>query len=340
MFAREVNGSDVIKEALNHVVLVQIDCEKGEGPEIAKKYGVRGYPTFIAINAAGETTDSTIGYGGAEAWASFARSSAADRRTIAAKTAAYDEAPTAALAFSLANHASTSYDFEGAVDYFRVARTRDPANAAEYTESILTNMYYGSYSEAFTLDEIEAEVEPAFHHADTDVADKLNLASMITDVAKSAGEPGRAAPYLQAAMAASADATDEDLTGQRAHLAVDAALIVDENPEKALELMRGTMPEGWQEDPRRLNRFAWWCFENRVDLEEALALALKGVELAPDDESRAQILDTVAEICNAMGDCGKAVDFIKRAVELQPENQGYQDQLTRFEQLLEEQRRG
>jgi len=340
VFAREVNESAVIKDALQHVVLVEIDCEKGEGPELAKKYGVGGYPTYIAVNGDGEITDSIIGYPGAEGWASFAKSTTIDRRTIEAKTAAYAEKPTATLARSLGNRASTGYDFKGAVGYFHKARELDPDNAAEFTEQILTNMYYGSYGGAFTIDEVEAEVKPAFNAPDADTGDKLQLAEMMTQAAKSTGVPERAASYLKAALAAPVDPSDENHVRSRDRLAVDAALIIDKDEDKAVALVRASYDEGWDETPRGLNRFAWWCFENRVNMDEGLALALMGADLAEDDRSRARILDTVAEICNALGNCGKAVDYIKQAVELQPDSQSYKDQLARFEKLLAEQTQG
>jgi len=334
VFAREVNESEVMKAALEHVVLVQVDCEKGKGPEIAKTYSVRGYPTFMTVDAEGAVTGGYLGYDGPDSWAAYAMDCAADNRTVAAKKAAYAETPTAALARALAQHASTAYDFKSAVGYFRTARDMDAARAGDYTDSILQFMYYGSFSGDFGLEEIEPEAKSVFFAADTDVADKLDLAYMITGVAKSSGVPERAAPYLREAMAVSADVTDEELLGTREHLAVDAALIVDDDPERAVGLMRANLPEGWQDDHRRLNRFAWWCFENGVNLEEALSLALKGVDLSPDDQARAQILDTAAEICNALGDCSQAVDHMKRAVEMQPDNAGYKDQLVRFETRL------
>ena len=33
---------------------VKLDMEKGEGPEIGKKYGVKSYPTYLYINSKGE----------------------------------------------------------------------------------------------------------------------------------------------------------------------------------------------------------------------------------------------------------------------------------------------
>ncbi len=41
---------------------VSINAEKGEGKDIAKKYGVRGYPTFVFIHPDGSTLLQTRGY--------------------------------------------------------------------------------------------------------------------------------------------------------------------------------------------------------------------------------------------------------------------------------------
>ncbi len=42
-------------------VNAKIDMEKGEGPEIAKKYGVRAYPTYIFVNGDGELVHRSLG---------------------------------------------------------------------------------------------------------------------------------------------------------------------------------------------------------------------------------------------------------------------------------------
>ena len=91
------------------------------------------------------------------------------------------------------------------------------------------------------------------------------------------------------------------------------------------------MPEGWREDPGQLNNFAWWCFENNTNLDEAEELALHGVEIATSDGDRANILDTAAEICAARGNCDEAIARIKQAIELSPDRNYYKDQLARFE---------
>ena len=41
---------------------VSVDGEKGEGVQLAKKYGVKGYPTFVFLNPDGTISYQTSGY--------------------------------------------------------------------------------------------------------------------------------------------------------------------------------------------------------------------------------------------------------------------------------------
>lgn len=43
-------------------VAIKIDAEKGEGPALAKKYGVKAYPTFVVCDAAGNALGDFAGY--------------------------------------------------------------------------------------------------------------------------------------------------------------------------------------------------------------------------------------------------------------------------------------
>ena len=42
-------------------ICIKVDMEKGEGPELAKKYGVRSYPSLLYLNENGELLNYTIG---------------------------------------------------------------------------------------------------------------------------------------------------------------------------------------------------------------------------------------------------------------------------------------
>ena len=113
---------------------------------------------------------------------------------------------------------------------------------------------------------------------------------------------------------------------------VDAILVEKDGP-KAVRLKRDLMPEGWKDDVSQLNSFAWWCFQNNVNLEEAEVLGRRGIELASPGPDRASILDTVAEVCNARGNCDDAVELIEKAIEDHPEKEFYRKQLARFQEI-------
>ena len=127
---------------------------------------------------------------------------------------------------------------------------------------------------------------------------------------------------------------DEDVVTFRTKMGPDYALHIEKDSEKAVELHKAMLPENWNEDPNLLNNIAWWCFENGINLDEAETLARKGIELSDPGTDRANIYDTLAEICNLNGNCGDAVDYIRLAIKDAPDNEYFPKQEKRFEQLL------
>ena len=143
-------------------------------------------------------------------------------------------------------------------------------------------------------------------------------------------------PYLQAIVEATEGIAHENekLASKRAWLLPDYALFIEKDVDKAVALRKDVLPDGWEEDATQLNNFAWWCFENQVNLDEAEELARRGVELAEPGTPKANVLDTLAEICNSKDDCSHAVEYIRLAIAEDPENEYFQNQLTRFEEIL------
>jgi len=42
-------------------ICLKVNAEKGEGPSLAKKYGIRGYPTLIIADASGKVLTKVMG---------------------------------------------------------------------------------------------------------------------------------------------------------------------------------------------------------------------------------------------------------------------------------------
>ena len=74
--------------------------------------------------------------------------------------------------------------------------------------------------------------------------------------------------------------------------------------------------------------------QNKINLKEAEKMARKGVELTSPGRDKANVLDTLAEICNLSGECGDAVDYIRMAVAEDPDNEYFREQLIRIEKIL------
>lgn len=76
------------------------------------------------------------------------------------------------------------------------------------------------------------------------------------------------------------------------------------------------------------NNTAWLAVRCKRDLDAALEHARKGVELEPDNAGH---LDTLAEVHFQRGDKAKAVELMKKCVEMQPKYEYFRKQLKRMQ---------
>ena len=76
------------------------------------------------------------------------------------------------------------------------------------------------------------------------------------------------------------------------------------------------------------NNTAWLAVRCRRDLDAALEHARKGVELEPDNAGH---LDTLAEVYFQRGDKDKAVELMKKCIDMQPRYEYFRRQLKRMQ---------
>jgi tetratricopeptide (TPR) repeat protein len=308
-------------------VFYPVDAEGEEGKELKEQFAIGGYPTFIVTNAEAETISRWWGYDTAEEFIEAVDEAKADPTTIAEKVARFEAAPTVEDAVLLGKYHMTREEGPEAVEYLTTAVELGPDDGHEY--HLFWATYVGFSEEDFTVEELKGVADQALASPNLDAEELVDVARN-TVRALEDDDPDGAAVYIAAGLAASEGTDDEDLLNDRRKLLISEALLVKNDPELALGLVREGLPEGWEEDAGRLNGFAWWCFENEVNLEEAEMLARKGAELAEDDIQKAQILDTVAEIAYLRGNQAEAVALIEQAIELDPESENYGKQLDRF----------
>lgn len=313
-------------------VLVQIDGEKGEGVEIAKHYKVHAYPSFLLTNAKGELLDRWVGFENVDAFATTLKNASSEGLTFHARKERFGQNPTAKDAAKLAELNAYEGNYAEAAALYSRASTLD--SNANYGVEAFQMVAKGAYYNVFPVAEVTRHADGLFASEKTTDAEVLKVAQTMAKVASRSHDQAHYLPYLEQAMARTAHSKDEGVQKARSMMMPDYALHVQKDAKKAVDLKKAIMPEGWMDQANHLNNFAWWCFENEINLHEAESLARKGVELAEAGTTKANVLDTLAEICNLKGDCGDAVEIIQLAVAEAPDNEYFRQQLKRFEELL------
>ncbi len=102
--------------------------------------------------------------------------------------------------------------------------------------------------------------------------------------------------------------------------------------EYALGIMDDYLVSG-DVDAQTLNGLAWDLAIRQLYPERAVEIAIMAIEMEPED---ANIMDTVAESYYALGEFEKAVEWEQKALELDPENVFFNEQLVKFLESLEE----
>ena len=74
MKANVFTDTEVANYYNSNFINVSVDAEKGEGTALARKYGTRGYPTFVFINSDGSLVKQTSGYRKAEKFLELGKS--------------------------------------------------------------------------------------------------------------------------------------------------------------------------------------------------------------------------------------------------------------------------
>lgn len=312
------------------VVLYKIDAEKGPGPELAKQYSVRAYPTFLLTNTDGETLDRWLGFAAVPAFVETATTALTDPLTVSARSRRFNEEPTERDAKKLAEIHGAMGHAGDAVAFYRRAQGLGASSETNYDLAILNAM--AGAGAMFASADVRAQADKVLADPNVEPGDVVRVASTMRRVTGGDETKDAYVPYLTAAH----EATGGDLAGP---LAIDHALYVAKDKKLALQALISQQPKGWEKEAGSLNEVAWWCFEQRHALDKAEKWARKGISLAAAGSEKAAILDTLAEICAVKGDCGDSVDLMRQAVKEDPTNEYYQKQLVRFEGLLAEKKK-
>lgn len=334
-FTRAVEEDEIMKDALAGKVLFYVKNPDTTG--YIEQNRVYLYPTFLVLNSAGEPLHTWIGWSGSERWAEYLDLATREPLTVDARKVLFAANPTFTDAYMLGTVEYTRRNTRAGHNYYREAMKLDDAAARREGVPILlfNTAYRGVATGDFTAEECAAVTEDVLRDERVRPEDALQITERLVRAVDEAGEE-TVASFLRMAYPIVERDTSQDLYTWRQRFYGNYAMIVEKNPAKAVVYKREAMPDGWKDDPAQLNSFAWWCFENRVNLEEAEDFSRRSIELAADSRAKANCLDTLAEIVNLRGDTAGALDLIKQALEIDPDNDYIKGQRTRFEEELDQ----
>jgi len=113
----------------------KIDAEKGEGPDLAKKYGVKGFPTIIFTDADGVEIDRIYGYLPAEQFLKKMKDYNTGTNTFGSIMKMLEANPDDAVANYMMAEKISSNGLEGDVKiYLNKTISLDPSNSLGYTD--------------------------------------------------------------------------------------------------------------------------------------------------------------------------------------------------------------
>jgi len=312
---------------LNDVVLIQIDCEKGEGIDLAKSYKIQGYPTFVLANSSASTMSRWMGYT-KDQFVKKMETGFADLTTIEEKEARYISQPDLPTALALAEYSQSVGDLQKSVDYYQEADPLDADN--DYAYDLFQLYRWGNRKGTFTAEEVKNSGEKALASRHTDDKSRFWVLHAMSGYAAKDPENQKLLAHVIDAQKLITEKPDVAPDRYKMDISVFHALLIEKDSEKAVNMKKAAMPEGWMDDAGDLNAFSWWCFENKVNLEEAEKMARRGIKLADPGRQKAMIIDTCAEIVNARGNPAEAVELIQLALKEDPDSKFYQEQLGKF----------
>lgn len=91
MMTSKVFPQEKVGDFMNQFICVKYDMEKGEGPELAEKFGVRAYPTFVILNWDGTLRHKLVGGGDADGFIERVKEAFDDNKALGLLQAKYDE---------------------------------------------------------------------------------------------------------------------------------------------------------------------------------------------------------------------------------------------------------
>ena len=309
--AKNVFTNDTAADFYNkNFVNAKIDMENGEGIEIAKKYGIRAYPTILYINSDGTQMHRVCGAGPVKSFIADGEDALSPNKQLATAMANFGngkvDAKTAYAYFSKLDKACQTFDTE-MNNYFSSIKENDLYTRGNWD---IIYKYVTDYkSKTFQSLELNREKYAKLFNSDS-VESKIN--SIYSNGLWSALGSKNMTEYesIKSKLQKSKTKEAEEILLQSE---IDLCL-QSQDWTKYAAAVTNYISKCNVQNPGQLNSYAWTFYENIDDkkmLESATEWAKKATELHPDWA----FYDTHAALLFKLGKKSEAQTMAKKAIE-------------------------
>ncbi|MEL0337213.1 MAG: hypothetical protein VXA50_02535 [bacterium] len=313
------SNEKIINFANDNLISLKIDAEKGSGPKQKEKYRVRGYPTIIILDNAGNELDRIIGYLPPDNFLKELNRIKNGTNTLSDLQLKYSEnSNDIAIQLDLAKKYIDLNVKDSAKKYLDDIQSYHRSNNAFTFQNFynLSQLYYRIGEIEVSIDILDQIVdqgidssESAYFYGLLYKAKKNNtIDDLMVYVENTNDTTRKKQSYWQMIRTIKKNDNDPSLEAQ---LYLKAVNLYDKEYKYLASL---------------LNSFAW----RMTEIGQLLPEALEKVNNALEIEDDLKILDTKAEVLWKLGRVDEAIEVINECIQGNPEYQHYQDQKAKF----------
>ena len=299
-------------------VNAKIDMEKGEGIDIAKKYDVKVFPTYLFIDGNGELVHRTVGYVPEKEFIQFAKDASDPSKRVAALKERFEKGEKdPEFLKNLVNlTAFTETDYAGKVfEQYITAKANTPLAADDMQMLFMT--LKNSESPAYKIfKEKKADLlkfMPEKSYEATDKSLKIN-----TVIKKAYNEESKTYDENKFIEGTKDFLTKDEAVKYLSKIKAGKAL-KDKDIATYEKLTLETYKDYTNFNSNELNSIAWNFFEN-VTNKSSLETALKWAQESVKQSENSANTDTLANLYNKLNDKANAKIWAEKAIELAKKN--------------------
>ncbi len=253
--------------------------------------------------------------------------------TIPKRIERYKKQPIYKDALFLAGHFSDNNEHLKAIEYYHSAVGIGRAGFYDYAFELFRNYCNAVWKDQLPTDSVFPSADAVLTSKYQSNSKIVSMGQMMVRLACKKNLRKRLGKYLKAGIDASSDEADKSIKNRKLaklQFQADYILLIKNDTTRAIRLKKSGMKAGWQNNRDQSYAFAKYCLERRANLEEAELYARRTIDQTIPGPYRARALNTTAEICFFQGKKAEALNFIQQAIDQDPDNKFYKNQLQMF----------